>query len=61
MTTKTEQTERHEHKGSQCKTKGKICEETSCLHDHHVSRHVEISCRPVAGKSGVYECVHSAR
>jgi hypothetical protein len=60
MATTSEKTERHEHKGPQCKPSdvGKICEETSCRHDHHVSRHVEVSCTPVAGQHDLYNCVH---
>ena len=53
-------TERHEHKAPQCKTtKDEICKNESCVHDHHVSRHTEISCTPVKGQHDLYDCVHS--
>jgi hypothetical protein len=60
METGSKKVERHEHTGSQCKAsdKGKVCSEESCRHDHHVSRHVEISCTPIAGKPNHYDCVH---
>jgi len=59
----TSQTERHEHKSPQCKPadQGEICGETACLHDHHVSRHVEVQCTPKAGHDDVFECVHETQ
>ena len=56
----TSHTERHEHKSPRCKPsdEGKICQEAACVHDHHVSRHVEVRCEPKAGHHDVYECVH---
>jgi hypothetical protein len=62
MTSSLEKTERHQHKGSQCKTtRETICDEASCKHDHHVSRHVEVSCTPVKGQSDLFDCVHEVR
>ena len=56
-------TESHEHKGPQCKPadEGNICQESACVHDHHVSRHVEVRCTPKAGDQGVFECVHETQ
>jgi len=55
-----EKTDHHEHKAPQCKTahEGTICNEGVCLHDHLVSHHVEISCAPVKGRRGLFDCVH---
>ena len=62
MTTHAHTNERHEHKGPQCKTSSEaVCHENQCLHDHHVSKHPEVSCKPVHGKADTYECVHTAR
>ena len=62
MTMKTDprNTTHHEHNGPQCKEsdEGVICREDACRHDHHVSRHVEVSCTPVKGKKDVFTCVH---
>ena len=58
MNTKSNQTERHEHKGPQCTTHAAVCKNEACVHDHQVSRHVEISCTPVEGKRDTYTCVH---
>jgi hypothetical protein len=50
---------KHEHAGPQCKShKGEICPEEHCKRDHHVSRHVEVRCKPAAGQKDRYECVH---
>jgi hypothetical protein len=56
-------TERHEHKNPQCKSsdQGKICQETACVHDHHVSRHAEVRCSPKEGHKDVFECVHEMK
>jgi hypothetical protein len=53
----------HEHKGPQCKTSdaGTVCQEASCLHDHHISRHTEVRCSPAEGKADTYNCVHEAK
>jgi hypothetical protein len=52
----------HEHKGPRCKTSdaGAICHEEACQHDHHISRHAEVSCTPVKGQHELFNCVHSA-
>jgi hypothetical protein len=31
---------------------------SDCLHDHHITRHVEVNCSPVGGQSDLYSCVH---
>ena len=55
-------TQRHEHKGPQCKTPAEtICKNDSCLHDHHVSRQAEIRCHPVKGRDDLYDCEHGVR
>lgn len=62
MSNNPDETESHQHKSPQCKTPeaGAICHEQVCLHDHHVSRHIEVSCTPAEGQSELFNCVHSA-
>ena len=38
---------------------GTVSAEEACRHDHHVSRHVEVSCTPAEGQRDMYRCVHS--
>ncbi|HTV93927.1 MAG TPA: hypothetical protein VMG98_14560 [Verrucomicrobiae bacterium] len=61
MANTAETTERHQHKAPQCKSSdaGTICQEEACRHDHHISRHVEVSCAPAKGQSDLYDCVHT--
>jgi hypothetical protein len=62
MPNQAAQSESHEHPSPQCKATppGSVCREDACRHDHHVSRHFEVSCTPVEGQRGMYRCVHSA-
>jgi hypothetical protein len=56
-------TESHEHKSPRCKPAdaGSICQESACVHDHHVSRHIEVRCTAKAGHPDVFECVHETQ
>ncbi|HTW84462.1 MAG TPA: hypothetical protein VMD91_10370 [Candidatus Sulfotelmatobacter sp.] len=60
MTAPTMETEVHEHPGPQCDAtnQGAICKEASCRHDHHVSRHMEVTCTPVHGRPDYFSCAH---
>jgi hypothetical protein len=60
MANNPDTTESHEHKGPQCKASdaGALCHEQACLHDHHISHHVEVSCTPVKGQADLFNCVH---
>ncbi len=62
MAQRTDKTESHTHKSPQCKPSdaGTVCQEETCLHDHHISRHVEVRCEPIQGQRDLYNCVHSA-
>ena len=50
---------KHEHNAPQCTHhEGELCPEAQCKHDHHVSHHLEVSCKPIAGQKDRYQCVH---
>jgi len=55
------ETESHEHGGAQCKSNGELCHAEACRHDHHVSRHVEVRCIPVEGRTDRFNCLHEKR